>query len=173
MIARLGLAVVVACAVIAAPSAVGSPARSVPIRVGVGIGPINLGMTEKQVRRALGRPSGVVERRVVRGQPYVKLQWGYGTWDVGLLGRKGRRRVVVVLTSLERHRTPQGLGVGSTQRQVARRLPGTRERICGFGIAEWYLRRGSAETVFHAGGTGPPVADAVDVRMAPALGCAF
>ena len=141
-----------------------------PIRVGVGIGPINLGMSGQQVRRALGRPTDVLRRRVIRGQPYVELQWGFGTWDVGLYGQKGNRRVVLVRTGLARHRTPERLGVGSTHTQVLR-LPGVRERRCEkptFWV-NWYLRRGSTELVFHPG-TRREVT-AVDVRATPVLGC--
>jgi hypothetical protein len=159
-------------AVVGVPSAAGSSSRSVPIRLGVGIGPINLGMSGQQVRRALGRPTAVIERRVIGGRPYVEFDYGLGRWNVGLLGRKGSRRVVLVGTGLERHRTPAGLGVGSTGRQIERRLRGSQVRICGFANTQWYLRRGSTETVFHPD-RDDNVAVAVDVRTTPALGCAF
>lgn len=166
----IGLVASVAVLLVATPAASSSPARSVPIRVGVGIGPINLGMTGQQVRRALGRPTAVIERRVIGGRPYIELDYGYGRWNVGLLGRKGSRRVVLVGTGLERHRTPQGLGVGSTARQVERGLHGSRMRICGSVGSHWYYRRGSTETVFHPA-RYENIAVAVDVRSAPVLGC--
>lgn len=172
MIRSSVLLVLLACGVVVAPSASGSSARSVPIRLGVGIGPINLGMTGEQVRRALGRPTAVIERRVIGGRPYVELDYDYGRWNIGLLGRKGSRRVVLVGTGLARHRTPQGLGVGSTARQVERGLPGSRLRGCGFANVQWYLRRGGTETVFHPG-RYENFAVAVDVRTTPVLGCAI
>jgi hypothetical protein len=172
MIRRAVVLVLLGCGVAVASSASGAPERSVPIRLGVGIGPINLGMGGQQVRRALGKPTAVVERRVIGGRPYIEFDYGLGRWNVGLLGRKGSRRVVLVGTGLERHRTPQGLGVGSTARQVERGLRGSRQRICGFGNGHWYHRRGATETVFHPA-RYENVAVAVDVRSAPVLGCAF
>jgi hypothetical protein len=168
---RLAALALLAGAVALAPSASGSPERSVPIRLGVGIGPLNLGMTGQQVRRALGRPTAVIERRVIGGRPYVELDYGLGRWNVGLIGRKGSRRVVLVGTGLARHRTPQGLGVGSTARQVERGLRGSRQRICGTR-SHWYYRIGSTETVFYPA-RYEKVAVAVEVRSPPALGCAF
>jgi hypothetical protein len=162
----------VACGVAAASSASGAPERSAPIRLGVGIGPINLGMTGQQVRRALGKPTAVIERRMIGGRPYIEFDYGLGRWNVGLMGRKGSRRVVLVGTGLERHRTPQGLGVGSTGRQIERRLRGSQVRICQFANTHWYLRRGATETVFHPD-RDANVAVAVDVRTTPVLGCAF
>jgi hypothetical protein len=169
---RLTLLALLAGAVALAPPAWGTPARSVPIRVGVGIGPVNLAMTGQQVRRALGRPTAVIERRVIGGRPYIELDYGFGTWNVGLLGRKGSRRVVLVGTGLARHRTPQGLGVGSTARQIERGLRGSRQRICGFARGHWYYRTGSTETVFHPA-RYEKIAVAVEVRASPTLGCAF
>jgi hypothetical protein len=171
MIRTTALLLLVVGGVVAAPSASGSPARSVPIRLGVGIGPINLGMSGQQVRRALGRPTAVIERRVIGGRPYVELDYGFGRWNIGLLGRIGTRRVVLIGTGLARHRTPQGLGVGSTARQVERGLRGSRQRICG-SRSHWYYRTGSTETVFYPA-RYEKVAVAVEVRSPPALGCAF
>jgi len=168
-IAFLGVAVLIVAVV---PAASGSTARSVPIRVGQGIGPINLGMTGAQVYRALGRPRTVVERRTIGGRPYVEFEYGYGLWSVGFLGRKGQRRVVLVLTALPRHRTPQGLGVNTPMRQVERQLRDVRRRLCdsrGTWI-NWYVMRGNTELVFHPGGN-PSEVVAVDVRTAPVLGC--
>jgi hypothetical protein len=166
------LAAVVGSLVAAVASASAEPQRSLPIRIGQGIGPINLGMTGAQVYRALGRPRTVVERRTIAGRPYVELEYGYGLWSVGFLGRKGQRRVVLVLTALPRHRTPQGLGVNTPMRRVVRVLRDARRRLCddrGTWI-NWYVRRGNTELVFHPGGN-PTEVVAVDVRTAPVLGC--
>jgi hypothetical protein len=171
--------VFVACGVAVASSASGAPERSVPIRVGQGIGPVNLGMTAAQVRRALGRPQAVVERRTAGGQPYVELEYALGAWAIGFLGRPGSRRVVLIATGLARHRTPEGVGVGTTEGQFWRRVRGKgyRRRHCERGIVRvthWVIGRGGVETVFFPGG---PFAyqevHSVEVRRSPAIGCAF
>jgi hypothetical protein len=179
MTGRVALLVLVAIAVALAPSASATSSRSAPIRIGIGIGPINLGMTGQQVRRGLGRPDAVLERRVIRGRPYIRLQWNYGTWTVGLLGQKGRRRVVSVSTTLPRHRTPQGIGVGSSDREVGRGLRGVRRRDCWRARTQWVYARGSTETIFYP--WAPPrridvgnrrlEVGEVEVRTKPVLGC--
>jgi hypothetical protein len=185
--------VATAAAVAVASSASGSPNDSVAIRPGVGIGPINLGMTGQQVRRALGRPSAVMTRRVIDGRPYVKFQWGLGDWNVGLLGRKGNRRVVLVGTALGRHRTPEGLGVGTRESRLWRELRGRiRERDCSGRIkppnwpdptaegAEWFVRAKNAETIFFPHPARACTSwcsvdylyvGAVEVRASPVIGC--
>jgi hypothetical protein len=169
---------------LAAPAAGGSTEASLPIRAGVGIGPVNIGMTGAQVYRALGKPRAVSERRVVNGQPYIELEYDFGAWNVGLLGRKGQRRVVLVGTGLSRHKTPEGVGVGTTERQFWRRLRGQgyRPRNCGvqMSASHWVRQRSGRETVFFpyypcgwCGQEGPPRIVGVEVRSAPALGCGF
>jgi hypothetical protein len=127
-------------------------------------------MSGQKVRQALGSPTAVIERRVIGGRPYIELDYGYGRWNIGLIGRKGSRRVVLIGTGLKRHRTPEGLGVGSTGREVERRLRGSRVRVCGFANGQWYYRNGRTETVFHPA-RRENVAVAVDVRSEPVLGC--
>jgi hypothetical protein len=170
-------------AVVVAPSAMSASTKSVPIRIGVGIGPINLGMTGQQVRRALGRPRAVIERRVVRGRPYVEFEYHYGAWNVGLLGRRGQRRVVLVGTGLTRHKTPEGVGVGTKEREFFRRVRGQGygQRSCpgptGPRLLHWVTRRGATETIFFPHWREPPPDQAtivaVEVRSQPTLGCAF
>jgi hypothetical protein len=177
------LLAIATCAAITAiaPSAAAAPTRSLPVRLGVGIGPVNLGMTEAQVRRSLGRPGAVLERRRIRGQPYIELQWRFGDWNVGLVGRKGSRRVVLVGTGLARHRTPQRIGVGSTEGQLARRHRGLRERWCpnphGLDRRQLILQHGETETVFvmvardvHSGAYRPEVGS-VEIRGGVTLRC--
>ena len=110
----------VAAAVGAAPIA-SAPSSSSLIRLGVGIGKVRLGMSYAEVRRALGRPQ-LVNRVQDRGfgNRYVEYLWNYGDWRVGLLGPRGRERVVRVATAVRRERTPERIGVGSTPRQLAR-----------------------------------------------------
>lgn len=100
-------------------------------------------------------------------------------------GRKGQRRVVLVGTSLLRHKTPQGVGPGSTDRQFWRRMrgEGIRTRNCamlGLNPDHWFLRRGARETVFFPhyparglGQQGPITVVGVEVRAAPTIGCSF
>jgi hypothetical protein len=179
MIRRWVALVLVGCGVAVASSASGAPERSVPIRVGQGIGPVNLGMTAAQVRRSLGRPQGVVERRMAGGQPYAELQYGFGAWAVGFLGRTGNRRVVLIATGLARHRTPDGVGVGTKEGQFWRRVRGKgyRRRTCDRGlvrVTHWVLARGGVETVFLPGGSFTDLeVDSVEVRRSPVIGCAF
>jgi hypothetical protein len=185
-----------AAAVAVASSASGSPDDRAAIRPGVGIGPINLGMTGQQVRRALGKPRAVVTRRVIHGRPYVVFQWGYGDWNVGLLGRKGNRRVVLVGTALGRHRTPEGLGVGTRESRLWRELDGRiRERDDSGRYrppnspiplegAEWFVRAKNAETIFFPEaarscrlpgacvGVDYLYVGIVEVRASPVMGCA-
>jgi hypothetical protein len=167
----LTLAGLVASALFAI-SASARPNERITIRPGVGIGPINLGMTGEQVRRALGIPRVVARRRVIGGRPYTELEWGLGRWNVGLLGRPGSRRVVLVGTSLARHRTPEGIGIGSTDNQVWRALRGMRDRVCPTGTPHWYLLRSGTETIFFSA-RYENVVIAVEVRASPTLGCSF
>jgi hypothetical protein len=147
VIRRSAVLVLLGLGVAMAPSASGAPERSVPIRLGVGIGPNNLGMSGQQVRQALGRPRAVIERRVIRGIPYVEFEYRFGEWNVGLLGRKGTRRVVVIGTGLARHRTPEGIGVNSTEDRLVDEYRGLRRRGCGPGN-QWALPRGRTDTLF-------------------------
>jgi hypothetical protein len=169
-LALLGLAVAAA----GAPSASGSPNDGVAIRLGVGIGPINIGMSGQQVRRALGEPRAVMQRRVLRGQPYVEFEWNYGDWWVGLIGRRGARRVVLIGTALSRYRTTEGHGVGTTETRLWRELRGRlRERRC-HPSDHWYMRHGQRETIFFRlwqPEPKPVIVGRVEVRREPALGC--
>jgi hypothetical protein len=125
-------AVVVAFAISQAGAA--SPERTELIRMGKGIGKVQLGMTRPAVRRALGGPHAVVYRRVdfgARGR-YLELGWERPgrswepvLWQVGFrsLRRRGTMRVVRVSTTAPSQRTPKRLGVGSRPRQIVRAYP--------------------------------------------------
>ena len=168
------LAIVISAGFSQAASATST--EDVAIRPGVGIGPINLGMSGQEVRRALGPPRAVVERKVLRRQPYVEFEWNLGDWYVGLLGRKGHRRVVMVGTALTRHRTPGGLGVGTDENRIWRELRGRlRERYCA-PSTHWYLRHGRTETIYLPYWQRlpkPMIVGRVQVRAQPALGCSI
>jgi hypothetical protein len=116
-------------AALALASTAGAAAqRDELIRPGVGIGKIRLGMTEAQVRRALGRPFASRSKREGFGRLRVELQFEDGYTFVTLAGRQGALRVVGVSTLKESEQTPQGVRVGtrddasrgSTRRSAAR-----------------------------------------------------
>ena len=122
---------VIACAglvavAIASASATATPSGSRVIRPAVGIGKLRLGMTEAQVRRAMGRPRFVVSRPGSFGLRSFEYQWGLAAYTARLSGPRGRLRAVRVGTTLVRERTPNGLGVGSTERAVLRAYPAMR-----------------------------------------------
>ena len=116
---RIALAAAVA-AVVAAPSA---SAQTDVIRPGVGIGKVGLGMTLAELRAAMGPPS-LVNKRERRGfgVEYRELDYGWGEYSVGVLGRRGSEKVVSVATSLRRERVrgKPAIGVGSTEAQLKR-----------------------------------------------------
>jgi hypothetical protein len=112
-------ALVVIVGAVAAAGASGAPQRDDRIRHGVGIGRIELGMTYSQVRRILGGPQTVNRRERLRdGRRYIEFSWDFGWWTVGFV----RGRVAMVETANVRERTPEGLGVDSTLREVRREL---------------------------------------------------
>jgi hypothetical protein len=106
------------------------------IRMGKGIGKVQLGMTRPAVRRALGGPHTVVylQRDFGARGRYIELGWelpGRTSWEpvlwqVGFRSRtrRGTLRVVRVLTDAPSQRTPQRLGVGSRSSAVAKAYPG-------------------------------------------------
>jgi len=124
VLARVALPLAAVAALVAAGTAGGS---SQLIRHGVGIGKVRLGMTEAQVRRALGRPTSVVRRRAGFGGARTELQFDEASYTVVLRRRSGAMRVVAVSTILERERTREGLGVGTLEARV-RRAYGSRLR---------------------------------------------
>jgi hypothetical protein len=114
--------VLVATVAIAAASA--APARDALVQPGRAIGKVRLGMTQAEVRRALGRHRAVAKSRELGfGQRYVELQWGYGEWSVGFQGPAGRMRAVRIGTTLRTQRTRSNLGIGSRVRDILRIYP--------------------------------------------------
>jgi hypothetical protein len=91
------------------------------IRPGKGIGRVDLGMTEPQVRRALGTPQAVIRRRVGFGRLSVEWQFDGGAWRVRLVGRRGSLHVASVATMVRRERTREGFGVGTREQTLRRR----------------------------------------------------
>jgi hypothetical protein len=175
---------VLALALAALDSALARTSRETVVRPGRGIGKVTLGMTQAQVRRALGPHRSVARRRELGfGQRYVELQWGYGEWSVGLQGRPGRMRAVMVGTTLRSQRTRSNLGTGSRIRDILRVYPrATCSGWAGLGSnssKETWIVVGhptGARTVFAAVGDGkaepgPVRVAAVMVRL-PAAGLA-
>jgi hypothetical protein len=96
-------------------------ARIVPQR---GMKGIRLAMTEREVRQKLGRPDRTVARRYeIMGRARLLV---YGRTSVLL--RAASSRVVSIQTTSRRERTSRGVGVGSTQAAVRRRVRGARCR---------------------------------------------
>jgi hypothetical protein len=108
--------------------AVGAPDDAALIRPGVGIGKVRLGMTQAQVRRALGRHTVVNVRERRFGLTYLELAYDYSAYTVGFFGAPGKLRVISVATSLRRERTRNGLGPGTSLRVLRRALRGERCR---------------------------------------------
>jgi hypothetical protein len=160
---RLGIAAGIAMlSAVAALPAASAPTRDMLVRPGRGIGKVALGMTEAQVRRALGSHRTVARRRELGfGQRYVERQWGYGEWSVGFQGLRGRMRVVMVGTTLRSQRTPARLGIGSRIRDIVRVHPrATCSGWAGLGTNSsketWIVVRhpSGTQTVFAAVGDG-------------------
>ena len=123
---RVAALLVVVVAGLAAMQASAAPDANLRIRPGVGIGKLRLGMTEAQVRRALGKPRAVVQRGGSFGLRRIEYEYGFAEYVVRLAGRSGRLRVVAVGTTLRRERTAKGIGPGSRERDAVRAYPAVR-----------------------------------------------
>ena len=86
-----------------------------------GIGPVELGMSASQVRAELGSPSEVEEAHAPGSQRY---HYPRRKLEVALYSGK----VVAVHTRSRAHRTSSGIGVGTSERTMRRRLRG---ETCG------------------------------------------
>lgn len=111
-------------------------ASSQLIRHGVGIGKVRLGMTETQVRAALGRPTATVRTRTGFGGARLELQFDEAAYTVVFRRRATGFRVVAVSTVLPRERTREGLGAGSLETRV-RRAYGRRLRCEPLRTRPW------------------------------------
>ncbi len=117
MIARSVAAGVAAASLLVATG--GASARDALVRPGVSVGKIRLGMTEAQLRAAMGKPSYVRQKPAGFGRVRIEYQFGpLAEWTVELAGTRGNMRVVSVLTYLKSERLPNGLGVGTRERKV-------------------------------------------------------
>ena len=114
---KLLLAVPVALLLV--PAAAGGEAL---IRPGKSIAGVALGMSEADVRAKLGRPTAAIRRRAGFGRVDVELQFRQADYTVRLAGRPRALRAVAVSTILRTERTRDGLGVGTLERTLLRRL---------------------------------------------------
>lgn len=109
------------------------------------IGGIKIGMTPKQVRRRLGKPSHTNRAGVILDYEYENRQ-GFGTMDVTFT----RTHVTNVQTFLRSQRTPQGIHIGSTVKALKRAYRGRlKHAIGGFVVSN---AADSAQTQFIIGG---------------------
>jgi hypothetical protein len=109
-----------ALAASAAADAGARPDANLLIRPGQGIGKVRLGMTEAELRSAMGRPRSVIPRSGAFGLRTLEYEYGYAAYVVRLFGRTGRLRVVRVSTTLASERTPARVGVGSREATLLR-----------------------------------------------------
>jgi hypothetical protein len=114
-----GLVVAASAALLAAAAGAGTEA-DLRIRLGQGIGKLRLGMSEAEVRRAMGRPRAIVRLRADFGILTVEYQYGLAAYAVRLSGPRGRLRATRISTVLRRERTAKGIGPGSRERDLIR-----------------------------------------------------
>lgn len=161
---------------VALSPATGAPTRDALVVPGRGIGKVRLGMSVREVERALGHRTLVNESRGLGfGLRYVELDWDGATWTVGFQGRPGALKVVKVATTLARQRTRQGLGPGSRIRDILRAYPqATCSSWAGLGtnssMGRWVTVRhaSGARTIFvvyYEGVALPPPGRVVEVMV--------
>ena len=83
------------------------------------------------------------QRNLGFGVRYVEYDWGWGRWVVGLLGPRGREKVVMVRTNLPRERLANGIRVGTREERVEKTY-GVRCRAgesATVGLAMWCIVR--------------------------------
>jgi hypothetical protein len=147
---RLVLAMVLASAAIVIP---GASAVESTINPGVGIGKVKLGMTEAQVKAALGGWRYVNERE----GSHLSVSWGlFGSaWSADFVSGK----LVEVSTAVHSQRTRSGIGQGSSWLALVRAYP---HGLCGIRpphfsssvIVAGLLvpHKGGTQTIFYANG---------------------
>jgi hypothetical protein len=91
------------------------------IRPGSSIAGVALGMSERQVRAQLGRPTWTSRRPAGFGRVEVELQFRDADYTVRLTGRPSALKTAAVTTIVRRERTSDGLGVGTYERVLLRR----------------------------------------------------
>jgi hypothetical protein len=122
---RLAWLAVISAFLVAVASGGAASRGDLVVRHGESIGKLRLGMTLPQVKSILGAPRGVNkrEKRGGRGYVYLELDWDYAWWTVGFMRAPGGKYRAVAIGTIQRgQRTPERLGVGSTDLELARKL---------------------------------------------------
>jgi hypothetical protein len=84
---------------------------------GQAIGRVALGMTLSQVKKALGVPESVIERRSLGfGKTWVEYSWNFTSWRIAFVNG----RAVRIGTSVGTEKTREGVGIGTSQTRVER-----------------------------------------------------
>lgn len=157
----LSVAVAPAGALAAGPRA-GVPRRhSGGIRLFRSIGRVSVGMTPAQVRRALGRPSAVDRfHGTVTGYSYFRAVDFSISFDSVQAGDPADS----ILFNKGPYRTPQGIHLGSTKRQLKRAYPNL---SCQGGVCKIYegvpLNPGTRDTEFIVATNGRVIGIAVEI----------
>jgi hypothetical protein len=96
-----------------------------------GIAGVSIGMTKAKVRSVLGKPKQVIRSQNPFGS-YVRYQYTNLSIDF-----QGGGRLSNVFTTRRRQRTPTGIGVGSTRKQVVDKVRGVNcsGNLCKVGKA--------------------------------------
>ena len=136
---KLAAAVALAGLAVAGSSAA-APSADTLIRPGKAVGKAQLGMTEAQLRRALGRPLAIVRRNAGFGRATAELQYADFELFVHLRGRRNALKVVRVVTYQRSERTPERVGVGVLRRTLLARYRGRLR--CVIPQTATYQRRG-------------------------------
>jgi hypothetical protein len=108
------------CCLLAFPApALAADAPHVQQRIvpGHSIGKIALGISLAQVKKALGAPESVIERRELGfGKAWIEYSWNFTEWRVAFVDA----HVVRVGTSVRTEKTKEGIGVGTLRARVER-----------------------------------------------------
>ena len=105
----------------------GPASASALVQIDRGIAGARLNNTRAEVRAALGTPASIQRSSNIFG-PTLRYRYRGGI----TVFFQGRRRVTAVFTTGRGDRTSRGVGVGSSERAVRRRVPGVRcETIAG------------------------------------------
>jgi len=110
------LAIVGSAALITALSVTSAGAQ---IELKTGIAGVNVGMSKDQVVNQVGKPDKTVKKRQTGN-----INWLYGKKGKKLKVTMSGGTVFAVSTANSKQRTSEGVGVGSTKKQVLKRVPG-------------------------------------------------
>ena len=118
---RRVVALVTVTAAVVAAAASAAPQRNELVRPGVSVGKIKLGMTDAQLRRAMGKPTYTLQHASSFGRRVIEYQFGAtANYVARLAGPRGDLRVVSTYTVLRSERLPNGFGVGTQEVKIRR-----------------------------------------------------